>query len=124
MSPDLQLEQLLGVLVERFGAARSLGEVYATTYALRTHREGREVTLADVAATTGIPKQNLSRWLQGHIESDQVVTRRHDEDGRVQRLTVPDMEFACRHLPAIAEAFGCAMDADPRESDGETAELP
>ncbi len=34
MSPDKQLIDLLAVLVERFGAGRSLGEVYATVYAL------------------------------------------------------------------------------------------
>ncbi len=111
MSPDLELEKVLRVLVERFGQSRTLGEVLATTYGLRAYREGRELTVADISANTGISKQNLSRWLRVHIETDHVVTEPHDNDGRMQALTVTQLEYACRHLPAVAEVFDCAVEA-------------
>ena len=110
MSPDRQLERMLKVLVDRFGPARTLGEVYATTYALRTHREGKPITLTDVAAQTGISKQNLSRWLKGHLDTAQAVARPHEEDGRMHRIDVVDLEYAIRHLAAVAEIFGCQVD--------------
>jgi hypothetical protein len=114
MSPDLQLEQLLKVLVDRFGSARTLGEVYATTYALRAHREGRPLTLADVAAHTGIAKQNLSRWLKLHVESDQAVSLPHRVDGRMHEIGVLDPDYACRHLPDVAAVLDVPLDP-PRE---------
>jgi len=110
MSPDLQLEQLLKILVDRFGSARTLGEVYATTYALRRYREGNSLTVADIAAHTGIAKQNLSRWLKVHIDTSQVITHPHDEDGRMHRLDVVDLDYAARHLGAVAEALDSALD--------------
>lgn len=115
MSPDLQLEQLLKVLIERFGSARTLGEVYATTYALRALREGRPLTLADVAAHTGIAKQNLSRWLKAHVESEQAVSLPHHVDGRMHEIGVVDPEYACRHLPDVAAVLDVPMDP-PREA--------
>jgi len=110
MSPDLQLEQLLKVLVDRFGSARTLGEVYATTYALRAVREGRPLTLADVAAHTGIAKQNLSRWLKQHVESDQAVAQPHHVDGRMHEIGVVDPDYACRHLPEVAAVLDAPLD--------------
>jgi DNA-binding transcriptional regulator GbsR (MarR family) len=110
VSPDSQLEALLKVLVERFGASRTLGEVYATTNALRAVREGRDFTLAEVADQTGISKQNLSRWLKIHIETGHAVIQPHQEDGRRQSIDVVDLKYACRHLPAIADVLGCAVD--------------
>lgn len=110
MSPDQQLEQLLKVLVDRFGSARTLGEVYATTYGLRAYREGRNLTLADIAEHTGVSKQNLSRWLKVHVDTDHVVMQPHQDDARRQNINVTDLDYACRHLPAVAEIFGCPMD--------------
>ena len=115
MSPDLQLEQLLKVLVDRFGATRTLGEVYATTYALRVCREGRSLTVADIAHHTGISKQNLSRWVKVHIDTDHVVPRPDGDDGRKYNLEVTRLDYACRHLPAVAEIFDCPLDS-PRAS--------
>lgn len=115
MSPDLQLEQLLEVLVDRFGSARTLGEVYATTYALRAVREGKPVTLADVAAHTGIAKQNLSRWLKQHVESEQAVSLPHHIDGRMHEIGVVDPDYACRHLPAVAAVLDADLD-QPRDA--------
>ena len=61
MNPDKQLVDILAVLVQRFGTGRTLGEAYATLYALKVLREGQTPSLADIAKTTGCSKQNLSR---------------------------------------------------------------
>ncbi|MGD8832853.1 MAG: hypothetical protein PVF57_19765, partial [Pseudomonadales bacterium] len=114
MSPDAQLEQLLKVFVDRFGASRTLGEAYAITYGLRVWREGGQVTLADVAEHTGIPKQNLSRWLKSRLEAQIVQTEPHDTDARMHQIKVVDIDDTSRHLAAAAEILGCAFDPPRR----------
>ena len=122
MAPDSLLEDLLAVLVERFGMARTLGEVYATTYALRAYREGKTLTLADISTHTGVSKQNLSRWLQVHVDTDHVDAKPLEKDGRMQALSVRDLEYACRHLLPVAEILGCEVDPDWRSRrDGVTS---
>jgi DNA-binding MarR family transcriptional regulator len=115
MSPDKQLEDLLTVLIERFGGARTLSEVYATTYGMRAYREGRTISLKDIAEKTGVSKQNLSRWLQTHVETDHVVTNPAEDDARIQELTIADEAYAYRHLEPIAKVFRCEVDP-PRGS--------
>ena len=108
MSPSQKLEDLLKVLVERFGAGRSLGEVYATTYFLRILQEGRKPSLSEVSAATGISKQNLSRWLKYQIEIGQAVTSPTEDDGRVHQIDITDPDWAYRHLEQVAEILGCS----------------
>ena len=114
MNPDKQLVDLLGVLVERFGAGRSLGEVYATSYALGVLREGRKLSISEVAEATGCSKQNLSRWLQFQVDIGQAKTAPNEDDARVQEIDITDPEWAFRHLQAIADVFDCELDPGRR----------
>jgi len=116
LSPDSDLEALLKILIDRFGPARSLAEVYAKTYALRVIREGGVINLTDVAEKTGISKQNLSRWRKSLEQRNRVLVGPHDEDGRIQNIDVVNLESAGRHLPRIAEALGVEMDAPISEN--------
>ena len=109
LSPDRQLEELLELLVLRFGADRSLGEVYATCFALRMAREGREFSLSDIAKATGLPKQNLSRWLAYQVSIGQANTRVSEDDARRQEIGVTDPVWAFRHLERTAEIFDCEL---------------
>jgi len=109
MSPDKQLQDLLAVLVERFGAERSLGEVLATLYALRASREGRGFSLADVRRATGTSKQNLSRWLKHHIDTGQVKTQPAEDDARIREIAITDPAWAYRHLEPMAKILGCEV---------------
>lgn len=118
MSPDTQLEELLKVLVERFGTSRTLGEVYALTYALRTVREGKTLTLSDVAERTGIPKQNLSRWLKSQVERERAEIQLAEDDARRYIITVTNLDGGCRHLPAVAELLNSSMDRPRAEREG------
>ena len=114
MSPDKQLEDLLAVLVERFGAEHSLGEIRAVSYGFRMWREGRKFSISDVARATGAPKQNLSRWLQQHVDAGRVTAHPFPDDDRIQEITITDPESAYRHLEAVAEIFGCHVDPPRR----------
>ena len=114
MSPDKQLGDLLAVLVERFGVARTLGEVYATSYALGVMREGRRPSVAEVAKATGCSKQNLSRWLQHQVDIGQAKTHRAEDDARIQEISITDPVWAYRHLEPVAELFDCNVDPSRR----------
>ena len=114
MCPDKQLEDLLAVLVERFGSERSLGEVRAISYALRMTREGKKFSLSDVAKATGTPKQTLSRWIQQRVDLGRVTTQLCDDDSRRREITVTDPVGTNRHLERLAEILGCEVDRPRR----------
>ena len=110
MSPDKQLVDLLAILVERFGTARTLGEAYATSYALMVMREGGIPSVADIAKATGCSKQNLSRWLQYQIDIGQAKTHPAEDYARRQEIAITDPMWAYRHLESVAEILGCGVD--------------
>ena len=114
LSPDIELEELLELLVLRFGPDRSLGEAYATSYALRMAREGTEFSLSDIARATGLPKQNLSRWLAYQVSIGQASTKASADDARRQEIGVADPVWAFRHLERTAEIFGCELQTPRR----------
>ncbi|TDJ25071.1 MAG: hypothetical protein E2O54_03525 [Gammaproteobacteria bacterium] len=114
LSPDTQLEEMLKLLVERFGADRSLGEVFATCHALRMAREGRDFSVSDIARATGLPKQNLARWLKYQVSIGQANTRPSEDDARRQNISITDPVWAFRHLERAAEIFGCDLDTPRR----------
>ena len=109
MSPDKQLDDLLAVLVDRFGSETSLGEVRAISYALRMTREGRKFSVSDVAKATGVSKQSLSRWLQHHVDTGVVKTQPAEDDARIQEITITDPARAYRHLEPMAKILGCEV---------------
>jgi len=113
MSPDDKLEQLLEVLIERYGHTRTLGETYASVCALRLCREGGSMSMAEFAKQTGISKKNLSRWAQNAVDRDRLRVREHANDGRVKDFMLANVEDSSRHLPAVAEILGVPM--DPRK---------
>ncbi len=115
MSPDKQLVDILAMLVERFGAGRTLGEAYATSYALKVMRAGGIPSLADIAKVTGCSKQNLSRWLQYQVDIGQAKTQRAEDDARKQEITITDPMWAYRHLESLAKILGCDVDQPQRK---------
>lgn len=115
MSPDRELEELLALLVQRFGSERSLGEVFATCYGLRMAREGRDFSVSDIAKATGLPKQNLSRWLQYQVSIGQANTEPSEDDARRQEIGITDPVWAYRHLERAAEIMNCKLDLPRRK---------
>lgn len=114
MSPDAELEDLLRLLILRFGPDRSLGEVYATSYALHQWRKGQEISLTDIAKATGLPKQNLSRWLRYQISIGQAKAETSEDDRRRQEIGITDPVWALRHLERVAEILGAKLDLPRR----------
>ncbi len=80
LSPDTQLEEMLKLLVERFGADRSLGEVFATCHALRTAREGRDFSVSPTRSGRFVTSNGLPRF-------SVVIWTRHANARRRPRLT-------------------------------------
>ena len=88
--PTSNFVDILALLVERFGAGRTLGEVYATSYALKVLRERGNLSVADIAKATDSPKQSLSWWLQHHVDTGQIETQPTEDDARRKRITITD----------------------------------
>ena len=114
ISPDVQLVDILEMLVQRFGARRTLGETYATSYALKVIRAGGTPSIADIATATGCSKQNLSRWLHYQVDIGQARTRAAEDDARKQAIAITDPMWAYRHLQSLTEIIGCDLDL-PRQ---------
>jgi DNA-binding transcriptional regulator GbsR (MarR family) len=115
MSPDKQLTEILAILVNRFGTGRTIGEVYATAYALMIAREGGTTSIAEIAKATGCSKQNLSRWLQYQVDIGQAKTQPAEDDARKQEIGITDPMWAYRHLESLAEVLGCEVDLGRRK---------
>ena len=117
MSPDEELEQLLKVLIERFGSTRSLGEVYAATCAVHLSRAGGHIrTISEFAEQTGISKKNLSRWASEAVRNHRLEVGHYEDDLRKKRFTVANLDHAARHLPAVAEVLRVPMAPQRREN--------
>ena len=114
MSPDKQIVDIMAVLVERFGPGRTLGEAYATLYALKVMREGRNPSIAEIAKATGCSKQNLSRWLQFQVGIGQAKTQPTEDDARKQEIDITDPMWAYRHLESLAKILGCELEQSRR----------
>jgi hypothetical protein len=54
-----RLEELLKVLIGRHGARMTLAELLAITAAMARMCERERVSVAEIAAVTGLPKQSL-----------------------------------------------------------------
>lgn len=110
MSPDDELERLLKILIERYGPSRTLAETLASTRALHLSREGRTMTMAEFAKETGISKKNLSRWAKNAVDRQRLNVREHGEDGRMKEFALISVENSGRHLRAVADVLGIALD--------------
>ena len=96
------MEELLTILVERYGRRTTLGEmlaIYAALHRLCTHRQ---VTIAEIAEVTGLPKQSLSRWAQKRV-GDSIILNTNEDDQRVHDLKLLDETVADEPLAKLAE---------------------
>ncbi len=100
-----RLEELLAVLVERYGRRTTLGEIFAITASLRRLCHQERVTIAEIAEVTGLPKQSLSRWALKRV-GDSIVLRVNDEDQRVHDVVLLDKDRAREPIELLAEILG------------------
>lgn len=85
----VRLEEFIGLLVGRYGARMTLGELWTISTALRMLCKKEWVTVAEIAEATGLPKQNISRWMQKRL-GDSIRLRTNDDDQRMKDLVLAD----------------------------------
>ena len=97
----LRLEEFIGLLVGRYGARMTLGELWAITTGLRKLCKKEWVSVAEIAEATGLPKQNISRWMQKRL-GDSIHLRTNGEDQRMKDLALADPMRAQRFIEQLA----------------------
>ena len=96
------MEELLRAWVERYGRRTTLGELLAIMAALRRLCTQDQVTVAEIADATGLPKQSLSRWAKKRV-GDSIVLRINEDDQRVHDVLLLDKNIASEPIRRFAE---------------------
>ena len=97
-----RMEDLLAVLVSRYGRRTTLGEIYAIYAALHRMCSQECVTVAEIAEATGLPKQSLSRWAQKRV-GDSIILNINEDDQRVHDVRLVNNQVATEPLKLLAE---------------------
>ena len=98
------MEELLTILVERYGRRTTLGEVLAIYAALHRMCFKDRVTIAEIAEATGLPKQSLSRWAQKRL-GESIVLNINEDDQRVHDVRLVNKQVASEPLSQLAEVL-------------------
>ena len=93
------LEELVGVLCDRFGRRTTLGETLTAVIGLDRLSCGETLCISDLAKLSGQSKSNVSRWLD-RVPHVRLVDDPNDERSKLIEIT--DWEKANTHLAAIA----------------------
>jgi DNA-binding transcriptional ArsR family regulator len=97
--------ELLKVLAERHGPRSSLGEMLAI-YAGMAHMVKKDkVTISELAEATGLPKQNISRWVQKRV-GESIGLRVNEDDQRVNDLVMLDRNRGQENIERLAKTLG------------------
>lgn len=104
-----RLEEALRLLVARHGARMTLGELFAVTAGMARLCRQEQVSIAEIADVTGLPKQNLSRWARKRV-GDSIFLRVNDEDQRRHDLAMTDAGRAQAHIEQLARVLGTDTD--------------
>ena len=100
-----RLEEILKLLVEHHGARMTLAELLAITAAMTKLCHQDRVTIAEIAAATGLPKQSLSRWASKRI-GDSIQIESEPEDQRSHNIQLIDDQRGREHLERMARLLG------------------
>ncbi len=103
----IQLESILQVLVKRHGSRMTLGEMLAVYAAMTRLCKKDKVTVAEIAQATGLPKQNISRWVRKRL-GDSIGRIANEDDQRVHELVMLDRERGQENLERLAEILEMA----------------
>jgi len=109
------MEDLLSVLVARYGRRTTLGEIYAIYAALHRMCSQECVTVAEIAEATGLPKQSLSRWAQKRV-GDSIILNINEDDQRVHDVRLVNKQVATEPLKLLAEI----LELEPDTGSGDT----
>jgi hypothetical protein len=98
------MEELLTILVERYGRRTTLGEMLAICASLHRMCLQKQVTIAEIAEATGLPKQSLSRWAQKRI-GNSIELNTNEDDQRVHDVRLVNEHVADEPLLKLAEVL-------------------
>ena len=101
----VRLEEVLRNLVDRHGARTTLGEILAVTAARARLCKKDQVSIAEIAEATGLPKQNLSRWARKR-EGDSIFLKVNEDDQRMLDLIMTDSARGQDHIERMARILG------------------
>ncbi len=99
-----QMEELLRVLVDHHGARATLGEMLAIYAGMARLCKQDQVSIAEIAEATGLPKQNLSRWARKRI-GDSISLRVNEDDQRVHDVIMTDSLRGQENIERLAGFF-------------------
>jgi hypothetical protein len=101
----MELEKVLRLLVDRHGARMTLGEMLAITASMARLCRQDQVTIAEIAEATGLPKQNLSRWARKRIGKS-ISLKVNEDDQRVQDVVMTDAFQGQENIERLARILG------------------
>ena len=104
------LEEIMRQLVHHHGARITLGEMLAITAAMARWCKQDQVTIAEIAEATGLPKQSVSRWAQKRL-GESIVLKTNDEDGRIREISMLDSQRGRDNIARLAEIMKNARDS-------------
>ena len=99
-----QMEKVLRVLVDRHGARSTIGEMLAVYAAMARLCKQDQVSIAEIAEATGLPKQNLSRWARKRI-GESISLRINEDDQRVHDVVMMDSLRGQENIERLAKLF-------------------
>lgn len=100
----VRLEDVLRLLVDRHGARTTLGEMLAVTAAMARLCRKPEVSIAEIAEATGLPKQNLSRWARKRV-GDSIALRVNELDQRMHDVVLVDERRGQDNIERLARVL-------------------
>ena len=99
-----QMEKVLRVLVDRHGARATIGEMLAIYAGMARLCKQDQVSIAEIAEATGLPKQNLSRWARKRI-GESISLRVNEDDQRVHDVVMLDAQRGQENIERLAKLF-------------------
>ncbi len=106
-----RLEEMLRILTERHGARVTVGELFAIYAAMSRLCKKDQVSIAEIAEVTGLPKQNLSRWARKRI-GESISLRVNDDDQRMHDVIMMDAARGQENIERLAKILGISVDDD------------
>jgi DNA-binding transcriptional regulator GbsR (MarR family) len=98
------MEKVLRVLVDRHGARATIGEMLAIYASMARLCKQDQVSIAEIAEATGLPKQNLSRWARKRI-GESISLRVNEDDQRVHDVVMLDAQRGQENIERLAKLF-------------------
>jgi transcriptional regulator with XRE-family HTH domain len=91
----------------------TIGEMLAVYASMARFCQKDQLTIAEIAEATGLPKQNLSRWVRKRI-GDSITLKVNDDDQRMHDVLMLERDRGWENIEKLARLLGtdCQSDCD------------